>query len=213
MPRNFKLPPIAKLGPSPLAGIVASVGASLKDTEVRIRIVLGILLAANLVAAGFAFHLFDDSPQQLATQVQSARQQLLSQMLKLNKTRILAGKVDKGREDGTRFISTYMTSRRVTYSTIESEINDIAKAAGMLPKEQSYALEAVEGSDAIDQLTIAASFEGDYANLLDFVNRLDKSKRFLIIESLTVSPQQNVGNKLRVSLKLNAFVNEETTPL
>jgi Tfp pilus assembly protein PilO len=209
MPKNFKVPSIPKLGATPFAAVFAA----LKDTQVRIRIGLGVLLAANLVAAGFAFHLFDESPQQLASQVQAARQQVVQQVMKLSRSRILASKVDKGREDGTQFISTYMTNRRVTYSTIVSEINDIAKAAGMIPKEKTMGLEAVDGSETIDKMTITCSFEGDYANLLEFVNRVDKSKRFLIIESLTVSPQQNVTGKLLVSFKLNTFVNEETNNL
>ena len=87
MPRNFNLP---SFGPLPLA--------ALKDTQVRVRLLLGVLLVANLIAAGFAFHLFDESPDQLARQVQSKRQELLSQVLKLNRTRLLSGKVDKGRQ-------------------------------------------------------------------------------------------------------------------
>ncbi|HEY3840660.1 MAG TPA: hypothetical protein VGL72_29010, partial [Bryobacteraceae bacterium] len=101
MLKNFNLPSISKL---PLG--------ALKDTQVRVRLLLGVLLVANLVAAGFAFHFFDDSPDKLAREVQSARQQELGQVVQLNHSRVLAGKVDKGREDGTKFIATYMTGRR-----------------------------------------------------------------------------------------------------
>ena len=203
MPKNFKLPSM----PSSLAKFGAMPFSALKDTQVRIRLLLGILLAANLVAAGFAFHLFDDSPEQLARQVQSARQQVLAQVVKLNHTRMLAGKVDKGREEGTKFISAYMTSRRATYSTIISEINAMALNAGMKSKDAGFGLEAVQGTDNIDMMTVTASFEGGYRNLLTFVNLVDKSRRFLIIESLGASPQQN-GN-LQVTLKLNTFVKED----
>ena len=127
MPRNFSLPAMPKFGATRLA--------ALKDTQVRIRLVLGVLLVANLIAAGFAFHLFDDSPEQLASQVLTTRRQILEQVKRLNRTRMLAGKVDTGREEGTKFISTYMTSRRATYSTIISEINYMANIAGMRSKE------------------------------------------------------------------------------
>ena len=175
----------------PGAALPISLAASLKDTRVIVRLVLGILLAANLVAAGFAFHLFDDSPEQLARQVQSTRQQVLAAVVKLNHTRQIAGKVEKGREEGTKFIDTYMTSRRVTYSTILNELNETAAQAHMKPKDAVIGIEAIQGTDSLDMLTVTASFEGQYQNLVKFINSLDKSKRFLIIESLTATPQQN----------------------
>jgi hypothetical protein len=195
MPKNFS--PAAILKPL----------AALKDPEVLTRLLLGLLLAANLVAAAFAFHLFDDSPEQIARQVQNINQQVVAQIVKLNQTRQHAGKVEKGREESTKFISTYMTSRRATYSTIISEIDQMANFAGMRRKESSMALDAIQGSEALDMMTITASFEGEYKNLLIFINLIDKSKRFLIIESLAASPQQN--GVLQVTLKLNTFVKEE----
>jgi type IV pilus assembly protein PilO len=56
-------------------------------------------------------------------------------------------------------------------------------------------------------MSITAGYEGSYSNLQKFVSLLDKSPRFLIIESLVASPQQG-SPVLNVSLKLDAFVNE-----
>ena len=204
MPKNFKLPSFS--GASlPLASL-----ASLKDTRLIMRLILGLLLVANLVAAGFAFHAFDDSPEQLARQVQNTRQQVLAAVVKLNRTRQHASKVDKGREEGTKFISTYMTSRRATYSSILNELNATATQALMKSRYAVIGLDAIQGTDSLDMMTVTASFEGPYKNLVTFINLLDKSKRFLIIESLTASPQQKDG-LLQVTLKLNTFVKDDPT--
>lgn len=202
MPRNFKLPTLP-------GGILNR--AALKDPQMRIRVLLGLLLAANLVAAAFAFHLFDDSPEQAARQVLDTRQQILQQLKKLNSARQLASKVEKGREQGTRFIDTYMTSRRVTYSTIINELYAKASESSIRPKDSSLAIDAIPGTDALDMMTITASFEGGYKNLLLFVNGLDKSKRFMIIESLAAAPQSN--GLLQITLKLNTFVKEDSSSL
>jgi len=207
MPRNFKLPALTPV----LTKFSSSGFSALKDPQVLIRLGLGILLIANLVAASFAFHLFDDSPQQLASRVLSLRQQILAQVQKLNHIRSLAGKVEKGRDEGTKFISTYMTNRRTTYSTIISEIDQMASQAGMVSKDYSLGLDAIQGTDTLDMMTVTASFEGDYKNLLMFMNQVDRSKRFLIIETLAVSPQQN--QKLQVTMKLHTFVKEESSAL
>jgi hypothetical protein len=203
MPK-LKLPVLTKIASLPRPSISL---AALKETRVIVRGVLGLFLIANLVAAGFAFHLFDDSPEQLARQVQSTRQQTLAAIVKLNHSRQIAGKVEKGREEGSQFIDTYMTSRRVTYSTILNELNETATQAQMTPKDSVIGIEAVQGTDSLDMLTVTASFQGQYQNLVKFINSLDKSKRFLIIETLTATPQQN-GN-LQVTLKLNTFVKDD----
>jgi len=128
--------------------------AALKDTRVIVRLILGLLLLANVVAAGFAFHFFDDSPEQLARQVQSTRQQTLAAVIRLNRARQIALKVDTGREEGTKFISTYMTSRRITYSTILTELNQTAAQAQMTPKDALIGLDAIQGTDSLDMMTV-----------------------------------------------------------
>ena len=201
MPRNFnlKLPPSAKIRAQQLA--------ALKNPQVLMRVLLGTLLLANVVAAGFAFHLFDDSPDKVAAQVQTTRQQVVGSIKKLSQTRVHASKVEKGQQEGTRFISTYMTSRRSTYSTIISEINEMALNAAMVPKDALIHLDAIEGSDNLDVLTVTASFEGPYRNLLAFINSIDKSKRFLILDSLGATPGQN--DRLQVTIKFCTFVKED----
>jgi type IV pilus assembly protein PilO len=57
-------------------------------------------------------------------------------------------------------------------------------------------------------MTVAAGYEGSYQNLTRFLNLLDKSPRFLIVESLQATPPQ-AGAVLNVMLKFNAFVRED----
>ena len=70
-------------------------------------------------------------------------------------------------------------------------------------------LDAIEGSDDLDMMTISVDLEGNYAQLMKFVNLLDRSPRFLIIESMTAAPQAK-GDLVSVNLKLNTFVREQT---
>lgn len=201
MLKNFNLQSLTK-------GRTLRLGA-LKDTQVLIRLFLGILLAANIVAAGFAFHFFDDSPQKIADQVQRTRQQVLKEIVRLNSTRAHAGKVDKGREEGTRFITTYMTQRRSAYSTILSEIDAMATAASMKSKDRTISFDAIPGTDALDMMTITANFETNYQGLVKFLTQVDRSKRFLIIENVAAVPQSNQNGMIQVTIKMNTFVKED----
>ena len=68
--------------------------------------------------------------------------------------------------------------------------------------------EPIEGSDTLYMLTINAGYQGTYANLSKFVNLVDKSPLFLIIENMQLAPQQN-GQNLNVSIKLLTFYRDQ----
>ena len=58
-----------------------------------------------------------------------------------------------------------------------------------MQEETIAPLDPIEGSDDLSMMTISINFEGSFAQLVKFVNLLDRSPRFLIIESMQVSPQ------------------------
>ena len=102
----------------------------------------------------------------------------------------------------------YFLPRRTANSIIITELFEAAKTAKLKPKESAFSAEPVEGSDTLTQMRISANFEGSYADVVHFINLLDKSSRLVIIESLSATPQQG-GTVLNVTLKLDTFVTED----
>lgn len=189
MPKNFK--------------------AALRDPRVVMRVIIGILLAANLVAAFLAFKPFGGSADDLRREQADLHRQLAQLQAHLANTKQLVGKVDLARHEGDDFLAKYFTDRRTTYSTITEELYRLATEAGIKPRTGSAELNEIEGSDTLKWLSLTVGCEGSYANLEKFVYLLDKSPRFMIIESMQASPEQN-GQTLNVTLKLDTFVKEES---
>ena len=199
MPRSFNLKSI------PLPTL-----ASFKETRTLVRTGLGILLLANIVAALFAFHVVGTSPEAINAELLAASSRLQADQTRLNRSRLLTTNIDEGRSQSDTFLATYMTGRRHTYSTIIGEVTETAKTAGMKMKEATIApLEPIEGSDDLAMMTVSANFDGGYAQLVKFVNLLDRSPRFLIIDSMQAAPQA-AGDLLSVNVKLAAFVKDDT---
>ena len=194
--RNFRLPTAGALG------------SSIKDVRVLVRAALGILLAANLIAAAIAFHLIGVSPEALNQQLMIARSQLQAGQARLTRSRLLTTNIDKGKTESENFLATYFTNRRFTYSTIVNEINQDAKTAGMNMKEATFAsLDPIEGTDDLEMLTVSINFEGGYSQLVKLVNLIDRSPKFLIIESLQIASPPK-GETYSVTIKMNAFVRD-----
>ena len=176
--------------------------------ETLLRIGAIVLLAANLVAAGYAFHWWGDSPASAQARIDDLRNQLALGRTQVIRTKGIATKVDTARDQGGAFVDTYMTPRRITYSTVLGELNQMANAAGIKTRETGLTRDQVEGSSSLSMLTITAGYEAAYPNLVKFMNELDKSKRFVIIESVQAAPQANSQNLL-VTVKLNTFVRDD----
>jgi len=191
---------------SPRAG---ASGLNLKDPRVLVRSGLLLLVVANVAAALLAFHPWGGSASDLANTRADPQQQLASMQARLNKTKGLVSKAERARQEGDLFLAEYTTDRRTTFSTILAELDRVTHEAGIQSRPVSYELNEVEGSDTLFQMEISAAYEGSYAGLIKFVNLLDKSPRFLIIESLTAAPQQtNAADLLNVVIKLDTFVRE-----
>jgi Tfp pilus assembly protein PilO len=173
-----------------------------------LRLGVGLLVAANLVAGYFVLRPIGGSPDELRQQAMEMRLQIRLQQNALDRMRLLSGKVEIGRGEGDKFMTKYFLPRRTAYSVILAELNQVANDAKVTPKEQAYHIEPVEGSDTLKMMQITDNFEASYENLLRFVNMVDKADRLLIMESLNATPQQG-GAKLNVMMKLDTFVVED----
>ncbi len=193
MPRNFEIGPLKwKRG-------------TIKDPRVVMRLIIGVLLAANLAAAVIAFHPFggaDPREEQAAL-----GQQLAGLEKRVAANRRLVNNVEAARQQGDKFVEQYITDARAFSSTIREELARIVKESGVKPlASQIGEPELIEGSNSVYQVRITAGFEGSYASLKKVVDLLDKSQRFLILETMQVtSPQQQAGQLVSVNLVMDTF--------
>ena len=189
--------------------MIRSSNFNFREPQVMVRAALGVLLAANLVVAAFAFHLVGESPNDLDAQLASLRSTFRSSQQRLNKSSSLVRNMDIGRDQGNKFEVSNMLPRRHTFGPLDEEINRLAKEAGMKVGTVNYSLpEPNEGSSDLSMLTITAGFEGGYPQLMKFVNALDHSPRFLVIDELQVAPQPK-GDILDAVFHINTFVRDE----
>jgi hypothetical protein len=191
-------------------------GLTVNDPRVVMRVIIGILLIANLVAAVIAFKPFGGSADDLRRQTESLRSQLLRAESNLGTTKKLVDKVQAARSQGDQFLGKYVVDRRDMSSSILAELDKLVTQAGVKPGAQNYSEELVEGSDTLTMLSISAGFEGSYASLAKLVNLIDRSPRFLIIENMTAAAPQGTaqaggqGEKsLNVTLRIDTFVRDQ----
>jgi type IV pilus assembly protein PilO len=182
-----------------------------KDPRRPWKVALAILAVANLVALILIYKPFGGSVNDLENQLRGLQATVRAEQGQLKHLRALANKVAGARGVQERFIHTYFMDRRTTSSTILSEIDSSAHQAGLKPRELTFIIEPVEGSDTISMMTVTGNFEGSYADLVQFVNLVDRSQRFLIIDTLQAAPLQTAG-VLAARVRMNTFIQERGAP-
>lgn len=200
MPKNSKIRPAIVIAPNALRALM-------RNPKVTMRVLLGTLLVANLAAAVMLFFPPGGSPEQLEAQLAGLRSQLQQQQAKLQRTKTIVANVEHGRSEGDSFLNTYFLARRSASSTIVAELVEDAAKSGLKAREHSWQPQPIDGTDDLSMMTITANYEGNYADFIKFIDRIDKSPRLLIIESLQAAPQQ--GGALHVAMKLDCFVKED----
>lgn len=179
-----------------------------RDPKTAVRWTLGTLLALNLIAAWFVFRTPGGSLDSLEGDVTAAQRTLAARQAALERTERTSALVTKAKESGSQFLETYFLARRTAYSTLLVELEQAAGKAGIRARDRSYNYEPVEGSEDLGMLTINANYEGNYSDLIQFVNAIDRSRRLLIIDQMTAQPQAQAG-ALAINLRMNAFFREE----
>ena len=180
-----------------------------RDVTRKIRIILGTLLALNLLAAGLVLFPPGGSADDLEREIATLQSQLAQKRALFDRTRRNVTAIEKARGEGDQFLDDYFLTRRTADSALLSELTAAASKAQIKERDRAQTTEFIEGSDSLSMMTITANYEGAYRNLVNFIGELDRSPELLIIESMSAAPQQG-SNALTVSMKINAFVRDES---
>lgn len=173
-----------------------------------VRIVLGVLLALNLVGAWMVLYPPGGSEETLNEELVGLQSRVLKTKSQLDEARKHALAIEKGRGSAEEFLNRYFVTRRAVPTTLLTELDEIARRAGIKDRGNNFGAELIEGSETLGMVIITANFEGTYRNLLNFVREIDRSPSLLIIESLNAAPQQG-SNMLNVTVKMEAFIRED----
>jgi Tfp pilus assembly protein PilO len=174
----------------------------------RVRVALGVLVALNLIAAGFVFYTPGGSAESLERDLARLQGEVRQARTRVEQTRQNVASVEQGRSEGDQFLNAYFAGRRTAFSALLGELTDAARESGLTERGTNYSTVLIEGSETLGTVTISANYEGIYQSLLGFVRKIDASPSLLIIESLNAAPQQG-SNRLNLTVKLNAFYRED----
>jgi Tfp pilus assembly protein PilO len=88
------------------------------------------------------------------------------------------------------------------YSAISADLGSIAKDSGLQINSTRFKQKDID-KHGVEEISIGLSMEGPYPSLVSFINSLERSNNFYVLDSLTLDSAQ--GGTLRLNLELRTY--------
>jgi hypothetical protein len=106
-------------------------------------------------------------------------------------------------KDCDKFEQSLSSSNSVS-STISAELGDISKKAGVQLTGITFKDKELPTRNIVER-EMEASVSGQYEGVVKFLNGLQKSPNFYVVDSLELGTETNAPNLLRVGLHMRSF--------
>jgi type IV pilus assembly protein PilO len=170
----------------------------LRNTRKRLWWVIAVLLALDVTCAAL-----------LLTPIagrESLRQDEMQQLwltLKARQTAPWRG-LDKKLPEAREEISSFYKERLPSgYSAISTNLDQIASSTGVKVESEKYQEKDPEVG-GLEPIEIQAQVSGDYLPLVKFINSLERSKLFFVVDDLRLGGQES--GKVQLQIKLETYL-------
>jgi Tfp pilus assembly protein PilO len=166
-----------------------------------IRAALAVILIADAALIGIQWKL-SNSPHVEAGDL--TRLTLLEKQYRADNTRLerFRAELPTDEKQWDEFFNTHFHPAGAGYSAISEDLGDLSRTAGLRSDSISFHQHAPDARGLM-QVDISTAVEGDYDNLVQFLNKLEHSDNFYVLDSLALAPS-TVG-KLRLNVQLRTY--------
>ena len=107
-----------------------------------------------------------------------------------------------------RFYGEWLTGEDVRLTKVIAEVKDLARRASVEPSVINYPEEQLEEQGLVKR-SLVFSVDGTYMALRRFINFLEVTDLFLVLDEVRLSEGGDSGFSLRISLKISTYFVED----
>lgn len=180
-----------------------------RDFTTRKRIILGsviLLLLADLALGAYSWELASVPEASSTVMAQQARQ-LKLMAADIERVQKIKEDVPHTLKDFDKFEKSFLPAGS-GYSSSLAELGEIARKSGVRQDDIAFKPTAIPERN-MTELAIDTIISGDYTNVIQFLNNMQRSSNNYIIESLALAPEgsnQGRSNLIRVGLHIKTYL-------
>jgi Tfp pilus assembly protein PilO len=166
-----------------------------------IRGVLAVILLADAVLIGVQWRL-DSSPHVRVSDLN--RLAALERQYRADNTRLerFRAELPADEKQWDEFFTTHFHPAGAGYSAISEDLGDLSRLAGLRSDSISFHQHPADARGLM-QVDITTAIEGDYDSLIQFLDKLEHSENFYVLDSLALASSS--AGKLRLNVQLRTY--------
>src|SRR5882672_39619 len=166
-----------------------------------IRWSLGVILAADLILVGVNWQ-FSRSPHVQPGDLN--RLGMLEKSYRADNTRLerFRAELPADEKQWDVFFTTHFHPAGEGYSAISDDLGSLSRSSGLQADSITFHQHSPDARGLME-LEIATAVEGDYDSLIQFLNKLEHSDNFYVLDGLSLASSS--AGKLRLNLQLRTF--------
>ncbi len=175
---------------------------SWKRTKTIVIVALAVLVAADIAVGVFLWRSSRQSSADMRTEVGHLKVEAMLREADIARGRKIRASLPQVGKDCNAFYETNFLSPSTGYSTIDADLSSIADKAGLRISDTAYQ-EAGTQTHGVKEIAITTSVDGSYASVIRFINGLEQSKNFYLLNDLQLTSAK--GGAIKLNLKLRTF--------
>jgi Tfp pilus assembly protein PilO len=170
-----------------------------KSTRLLIQWLLAAVLVADLALVAVNWKLAE-GPGDSQDELRLLRQQRALMAADVARAKRIRGELPKVEKDSGEFFQQEIEPIQTGYSALSQNFGDLARKAGVHTGNITYRTGQPDKRGVVE-VEIGASVSGDYPNIVRFINGLEHSDTFYVLDSLTLGAASNGGLGLNLHLR------------
>ena len=169
--------------------------------KILIQVVLGAIVLADLVLLGINWNLMA-SPRSPQTELKLLARQhalLAADVARAQKIRENLPAVQK---ESDEFFRDQFRPMGTGYSALEDDLGVLARTAGLRTEGLSFRQQPSDKA-GVSEIQIGTTVDGDYPSVVRFIDSLERSQNFYILDSLSLAPGS--AGELKLNLQLRTY--------
>jgi len=170
--------------------------------KIGVGAALGLVLVLDLALAAYLWHASSLQPQQLRLQRDGLALQAKKLRADVARGEKIRAALPQAGKDCDAFYQQSFLDSATGYSRIEADLDEIASKAGVRISGYTFKEKAVKDR-GVNEIDITTGLDADYPAIIQFINGLERSKNFYLLDSLKLTSATTGG--LRLDLDLHTF--------
>jgi Tfp pilus assembly protein PilO len=173
-----------------------------KRTKAIIRALLGIVVAADIILAGISWQMADATraPQ---SALNALKRQHALMAADINRAEVIRKTLPEVEQQCDDFFKKNFRPAGSGYSAVVENFGSLSRHAGLQTENLNFHQHESD-KRGISEVQISAVVDGDYSSVVRFINELQHSDTFYVLDGLSLAASGS-GGQLKLNLQLRTY--------